>query len=72
VSTVESALQTQIRNIEAQHGRSMADWTGLIRASGLERHGQIVAMLKQDYGLSHGSTNRIALEALAANASNPR
>ena len=66
MATVESALQTQIRNIEAQYGRSMGDWTELIRAGGLTRHGQIVAMLKQDHGLSHGSANRVALVALAA------
>jgi predicted transport protein len=66
MATVESALQTQIRNIEAQHGRSMAEWTELIGASGLTRHGQIVSMLKQEYGLSHGSANRVALVALAA------
>ena len=66
MATVESALQTQIRNIEAQYGRSMGEWTELIRASGLTRHGQIVAMLKQDHGVSHGSANRVALVALAA------
>jgi Domain of unknown function (DUF5655)/Domain of unknown function (DUF4287) len=65
LATVESALQTQIRNIEAQYGRSMGEWTELIRAGGLTRYGQIVAMLKQDHGLSHGSANRVALVALA-------
>jgi predicted transport protein len=66
LATVQSALQTQIRNIEAEYGRSMDEWTELIRASGLSRHGQIVAMLKQDHGLSHGSANRVALVVLAA------
>lgn len=64
MATVESALQTQIRNIEAQYGRSMAEWVALIRSSGLTKHGQIVAMLKTDHGLSHGSANRVALVAL--------
>src|SRR5262249_28725470 len=61
MATVETGLQTQIRNIETQYGRSMAEWTELIRASGLTRHGQIVSMLKADHGLSHGSANRVAL-----------
>jgi hypothetical protein len=65
MASVESGLQTQIRNIEAEYGRSMAEWTELIRASGLGRHGQIVSMLKQQHGLSHGSANRVALVALA-------
>jgi hypothetical protein len=33
-------LHTQVRNIETQYGRSMAEWTELIRASGLEGHGR--------------------------------
>ena len=28
MATVERALQTQIRNIEAQYGRSVGEWTG--------------------------------------------
>ena len=66
MATVQDALQTQIRNIEAQYGRSMAEWTEVIRARGLVKHGQIVSMLKQEYGLSHGSANRVALVALEA------
>ena len=64
--TVEEGLRSQIRNIEATYGRSMGDWTALIRSSGLTRHGQIVAMLKSDHGLTHGAANRVALVALAA------
>jgi predicted transport protein len=73
MATVESGPQRQIRNIEAQYGRSMAAWTELIRASGLARHGQIVSMLKQQHRLTHGSANRVALVALAAmDRSGPR
>jgi len=68
VATVEAGLQAQIRNIEATYGRSMDEWVALIRASGLEKHGQIVAMLKADHGLTHGAANRVALVALAAMA----
>jgi predicted transport protein len=66
VATVEESLQAQIRNIEATYGRSMDDWIALIGASGLRRHGEIVAFLKNDHSMSHGSANRVALVALAA------
>lgn len=66
VATVDEALQTQLRNIETSSGRSIAEWIALIEASGLRRHGQIVAMLKSDHGLSHGAANRVALTALAS------
>lgn len=62
--TVAEALQSQLRNIEATYGRSIDEWVELIRASGLRRHGEIVAKLKGEYGLTHGSANRVALVAL--------
>ena len=66
MATVEEGLRSQIRNIEATYGRSMGDWTALIGSSGLTRHGEIVATLKSDHGLTHGAANRVALVALAA------
>jgi predicted transport protein len=74
MSTVEQGLQSQIRNIEATYGRSIDDWVELIGASGRTRHGEIVAMLKTEYGLSHGAANRVALvamDALAPKAESP-
>jgi len=64
--TVEEGLRSQLRNIEATYGRTIDDWIELIQASGLRRHGEIVGMLKADYGLSHGAANRVALVALDA------
>ena len=66
MATVEEGLRSQIRNIEATYGRTIDEWIEIIRASGLTRHGEIVAMLKTDYGMSHGSANRVALVALDA------
>jgi hypothetical protein len=64
MATVEDAIQTQIRNIEQSSGRSMADWTALVKASGKTRHGEALAWLKSEHGLSHGNANRVAVEAL--------
>jgi hypothetical protein len=64
MATVEQGLQSQLRNIEATYGRSIDDWVRLIEESGTRRHGQIVTLLKTDYGLSHGAANRVALTAL--------
>ena len=71
MATVAEGLQAQLRNLEATYGRSIDDWTSLIRDSGKHRHGEIVAMLKTDHGLSHGAANRLALVALAALDPNP-
>ena len=60
----DAQIQNQIRNIEASTGRSMDDWVALVRASGKTKHGEIVAWLKSDHGLTHGNANLIALIAL--------
>jgi hypothetical protein len=70
MATVEEGLQSQLRNIEATYGRSIGEWIALIRESGKRRHGEIVGMLKTEYGLSHGAANRVALVAL--DAMNPK
>jgi len=60
MSSVEKALQTQLRNIEDKTGKSLDSLMALIRASGLEKHGQVRDMLKQDLGLGHGDANTLA------------
>jgi hypothetical protein len=61
MSTVEEALQAQARNIEATYGRPMSAWIDVIRESGKTKHAEIIAMLKTEHGLTHGSANRVAL-----------
>jgi predicted transport protein len=68
MSTVEEQIASQEANIERTTGRSMAEWIEVVRASGLEKHGQQVAMLKADHGLGHGNANLIAIRAKEAAA----
>lgn len=72
MATIEDALRTQIRNIEARYGRPMSGWIELVRARHLSKHGEILAMLKTEYAMSHGDANRVALVARdAINGSGP-
>lgn len=66
MSSVEDATQTQVANIERSTGRSLTEWIALIRASGLEKHGEMVSMLKSEHGLGHGNANLLAIKARAA------
>ncbi|MEM7275993.1 MAG: DUF4287 domain-containing protein [Actinomycetota bacterium] len=52
--------ETQLRNIEESTGRSLAEFAALIAEAGLAKHGQIVAHLKAEYGLTHGNANLLA------------
>lgn len=60
---MDEATRTMVRNLEANTGRSLADWVALLRAAGHEKHGQMVAWLKSEHGLGHGYANLVALEA---------
>lgn len=64
----DAALQSMIDNLAAKTGRPLADWVGLVKQSRLTKHGEIVAMLKQDHGIGHGYANLIAHQALGSDA----
>ena len=66
--SIEDQIRTQIANIEAGTGRSFAEWIGIVRASGIEKHAQAVAMLKADHGLGHGNANLIVVKAREVDA----
>lgn len=65
---VSDAVATFERNIEAQTSRSVAAWVEAIQIAGLSRHGEMVAWLKGEHGLSHSHANHVAKQATAAAA----
>ena len=64
-TTPEEGMATLIRNLEAGTGKSIAEWIGIARAAGIEKHKLLVDHLKQEQGLTHGYANQVALRALA-------
>src|SRR5260221_4893316 len=68
MSTVDEGLEAQIRNIEQQYGKPLNEWIAIVKESGLTKHTDMVAMLKSQYGMSHGSAHRVALKAREADA----
>lgn len=67
---LDQATQTQLRNIESSTGRPVQEWYALIgerRAEG-RKHGQLVAWLKTDHGLTHGNANTLVLLAARQDA----
>ncbi len=68
MSTVDEGLEAQIRNIEQRYGKPLSEWVALVKESGLTKHTDMVAMLKSQYSMSHGSAHRVALKACEADA----
>jgi predicted transport protein len=68
MSSIEQQTANQIANIEKATGRTLAEWNALINSSGPEKHGQIVAWLKSEHGLTHGNANLLAIKAREAAA----
>lgn len=65
------AMATMVANLKEKTGRALPEWVALVQGSGLGKHGLIVAMLKADYGVSHGYANLIAASALQGNGPAP-
>lgn len=69
MATVDEGLQAQVRNIEARYGRKMPEWFAIIAISGRTKHTDVVALLKSEYGMTHGAAHRVSL--LARQAAGP-
>jgi len=59
--TVEQGIQSQLRNIEKEYGRSIDELVAVVAKSGLTKHNEVVAMLKERYGMRHGAAHRVSL-----------
>ena len=68
MATAEDGIRSQIRNIEATYGKAMPEWFAIITASGRKKHQDIVAMLKTEFGMTHGAAHRVSLLARQAAA----
>jgi Domain of unknown function (DUF5655)/Domain of unknown function (DUF4287) len=61
--TPEEGIQSQLRNIESTYRRSIDELVAEVAGSGLTKHSEVVAMLKQRLGMAHGAAHRVSLVA---------
>jgi len=66
--TVDEGIQSQLRNIERTYGRTIDELVTIVDESGLVKHTDVVAMLKQQYGMAHGAAHRVSLVARSRTA----
>lgn len=63
MATPAEGIRSQLRNIEAAYGMSIDDLVAEVAGSGLTKHPEVVAMLKQRHGMTHGAAHRVSLVA---------
>lgn len=68
MASPEEQEAAMIARLPEQTGRSLEEWTKVVAASGLAKHGEIVKMLKGDHGVTHGYANLIAHKAQKSDA----
>jgi predicted transport protein len=68
-NAIDQAIANQIKNIEKATGKTLAEWAAILSSSGLEKHGELVNMLKTSYGLGHGNANTLVHAAKQSSAS---
>ncbi|MCB9880104.1 MAG: DUF4287 domain-containing protein, partial [Planctomycetes bacterium] len=56
----EQALQTQLANIQKRTGKTIAQLHQLLKKAKLEKHGEMVTLLKTELGMGHGDANTVA------------
>lgn len=64
--TPADAEASMIQNLEGKTGKALPAWLKLVAKTRLAKHGEIVAHLKTEHGVTHGYANLIAHRALRA------
>ena len=66
MSTLDQARETQLRNIEAKTGKTLAQLRTLLQGSGRAKHGELRSFAMEAFGLGYGDANTLVHLALAS------
>jgi len=71
MSDPAKALATQLANIETRTGKTLSELADILRASGLQKHGELRDYAKRELGMGAGDANTLVHHVLAASAPGP-
>jgi hypothetical protein len=71
MSDPAKALATQLANIEKRTGKTLTELAGILRASGLSKHGELRDYAKSELGMGAGDANTLVHHVLGATTSAP-
>ncbi len=66
MSTLDKARDTQVRNIGAKTGRTMAQLRTLFEGSGLAKHGELRSFAMEKLGLGSDAARQVSCSAAGA------
>ncbi len=59
MATPDEMAAKMLANLPDKTGKSLKQWHAILKKSKLEKHGQLVALLKSEHGVTHGFANLI-------------
>jgi predicted transport protein len=65
---MDKATQTMIETLHKNTGKTMEQWTAIVKKENFAKHGEAIKFLKDNYGLTHGFANLIAHKAKGSDA----
>ena len=65
---MDKAMQTMIENLHLNTGKTLEQWTNIVKKENFAKHGEVIKYLKDNYGLTHGFANLIAHKAKGSDA----
>ena len=68
MATPEEMAASMLANLEEKTGKPLEGWLPILAASGLEKHGQLLKLLKTEHGVTHGFANLIVHHYRTADA----
>jgi len=64
----EEMAESMIANLKEKTGKTLEQWLLITNKCGASKHGEIVKLLKTDYGMTHGYANLVAHKTLKSDA----
>ncbi|MGB5209478.1 MAG: DUF4287 domain-containing protein [Gammaproteobacteria bacterium] len=64
----EEMAQSMIANMPEKTGKTLPQWIAIVKKTSAVKHGEIVKILKSDYGMTHGFANLVAHKTLKSDA----
>lgn len=69
---VDEAWANMVANLPKSTGKGLDEWLAVLAGTDLEKHGQLVAFLKKEHGVTHGYANLIARRFLEQDTPAPQ